>query len=73
VLEGRYARLEPLGAAHAPELFEASWVKGASRDTAWFAMLDSEWAAMKNEYSRWLDPANFDSEGRQRARLQVRR
>jgi RimJ/RimL family protein N-acetyltransferase len=49
------------------------WIKGASRDTAWFAMLDSEWAAMKNEYCRWLDPANFDSEGRQRTRLQVRR
>lgn len=49
------------------------WVKGANRDTAWFAMLDSEWAALKVQYELWLDPANFDPAGRQRAKLQVAR
>ncbi len=41
-------------------------VKGRNRDTAWFAMLDSEWPERKAAYERWLAPANFDDEGRQR-------
>jgi RimJ/RimL family protein N-acetyltransferase len=44
-------------------------VKGCNRDTAWFAMLDSEWPARKAAYERWLAPDNFDSEGRQEAAL----
>lgn len=40
-------------------------VKGRSRDTAWFAMLDEEWAARKRAFEAWLDPANFDSGGGQ--------
>ena len=35
-------------------------VKGRNRDTAWFAMLDSEWPARKAAYERWLTPENFD-------------
>jgi len=45
-------------------------VKGASRDTAWFAMLDRDWPALRARFEVWLDPANFDAEGRQRRRLQ---
>jgi RimJ/RimL family protein N-acetyltransferase len=48
------------------------WVKGANRDTAWFAMLDGEWPSIKKAYERWLDPANFSSDGRQLSRLEVR-
>ena len=40
-------------------------VKGRSRDTAWFSMLDSEWPARKRAFERWLAKDNFDSEGRQ--------
>jgi RimJ/RimL family protein N-acetyltransferase len=40
-------------------------VKGRNRDTAWFSMLDSEWPARKAAFERWLDPGNFDGEGRQ--------
>jgi RimJ/RimL family protein N-acetyltransferase len=47
------------------------WVKGANRDTAWFAMLDRDWPAIRAAYERWLDPANFDAAGRQRSRLEV--
>lgn len=47
-------------------------VKGASRDTAWFAMLDREWPALRKEYDRWLEPSNFDAEGRQRTKLRFR-
>ncbi len=44
-------------------------VKGHSRDTAWFAMLDHEWPARKAAFEAWLDPSNFDAEGRQRTQL----
>ncbi len=44
-------------------------VKGQNRDTAWFSMLDSEWPARKVAFERWLDPENFDAEGRQRKSL----
>ena len=44
-------------------------VKGRNRDTAWFAMLDTEWPARRAAFARWLAPDNFDAEGRQRARL----
>lgn len=40
-------------------------VKGRSRDTAWFSMLDSEWPARKRAFERWLAMDNFDPEGRQ--------
>jgi RimJ/RimL family protein N-acetyltransferase len=43
--------------------------KGRSRDTAWFSVIDREWPALKAAYLRWLDPANFDADGRQRERL----
>jgi len=44
-------------------------VKGRSRDTAWFAMLDSEWPARKAAFERWLAPENFDRDGRQKIKL----
>lgn len=45
-------------------------VKGRNRDTAWFAMLDSEWPRAKAAFERWLDPNNFGEAGRQRRSLQ---
>ena len=44
-------------------------VKGRNRDTAWFSLLDSEWPAVRANMERWLSPANFDAEGRQRTSL----
>jgi RimJ/RimL family protein N-acetyltransferase len=44
-------------------------VKGRNRDTAWFAMLDSEWPQRKLAFERWLAPDNFDDRGQQRASL----
>jgi RimJ/RimL family protein N-acetyltransferase len=40
-------------------------VKSRNRDTAWFAMLDSEWPARKRAFEAWLAEENFDAEGRQ--------
>ena len=44
-------------------------VRGRTRDTAWYAMIDEEWPALKAAYERWLAPENFDEHGRQRTRL----
>ncbi len=46
-------------------------VKGRNRDTAWHAMLDSDWPARKRAFERWLAPDNFDVAGRQMTRLSV--
>jgi RimJ/RimL family protein N-acetyltransferase len=43
--------------------------KGQSRDTTWFAMLDTEWPAIRAAFERWLAPENFDAQGRQKRRL----
>lgn len=47
------------------------WVKSASRDSAWFSIIDGEWGAIRSGFERWLDPANFDAAGRQRNRLEA--
>jgi RimJ/RimL family protein N-acetyltransferase len=49
------------------------WIKGKNRDTAWYAMLDSDWPGLRAAYDRWLAPGNFDDAGRQRMTLAVAR
>jgi RimJ/RimL family protein N-acetyltransferase len=44
-------------------------VKGRNRDTAWYSIVDSEWPPVKARFEAWLDPANFDADGRQIRRL----
>lgn len=44
-------------------------VKGRNRDTAWFSMLDSEWPRIKRAMESWLDPNNFDEQGKQKLSL----
>ncbi len=51
---------------------QAAVVKGRNRDTAWYSILDSEWPAIRSEFERWLDPANFDGNGAQRSPLRTR-
>jgi RimJ/RimL family protein N-acetyltransferase len=48
---------------------QATVYKGRSRDTAWFSILDREWPVLRAAFERWLDPANFDGDGRQRISL----
>ncbi len=45
-------------------------IKGKNRDTAWYAMLDSEWPARKRAFEAWLSPENFDAQGRQKKKLE---
>ncbi len=42
-------------------------LKGQNRNTAWFAMTDSDWASIKPAFQAWLSPDNFDAQGRQRS------
>lgn len=46
-------------------------VRDRNRDTAWFAMLDHQWPERKQAFEAWLDPANFDADGRQRRSLEA--
>jgi RimJ/RimL family protein N-acetyltransferase len=48
---------------------QAAVYKGRSRDTAWYAAIDTEWPALRDAFLTWLDPSNFDAKGQQRARL----
>jgi len=48
---------------------QATLYKGRNRDTAWYAITDRDWPALKSAFEAWLDPANFDSSGRQRRGL----
>lgn len=45
-------------------------VKGRSRDTAWFAMLDKDWTKLRPAYEAWLSDDNFDDKGSQRRKLE---
>ena len=48
---------------------QAAVVKGRNRDTAWYAMLDAEWPALRAAFVQWLGVANFDAQGGQRQAL----
>ena len=43
--------------------------KGRNRDTAWYSVIDSEWPVLETAFLAWLDPDNFDADGRQRRSL----
>lgn len=43
--------------------------KGRNRDTAWYAITDNEWPAIRRGLENWLSPDNFDAEARQRRSL----
>jgi RimJ/RimL family protein N-acetyltransferase len=60
---------ERLGFTYEGTFRQMHVVKGRSRDTAWFSIIDGEWPALRAAFERWLAPANFDAEGKQRRRL----
>ena len=45
--------------------------KGRNRDTAWYAIIDKEWPALKAAYETWLAADNFTADGNQITRLGV--
>ncbi len=60
---------ERLGFSFEGVFRQAAVVKGRNRDTAWYAVVDKDWPALREAFLRWLDPSNFDEHGRQRTRL----
>jgi RimJ/RimL family protein N-acetyltransferase len=58
-----------LGFSYEGVFRQALVYKGRNRDTAWYAVIDAEWPALREAFESWLDPANFDDAGRQRRRL----
>ncbi len=54
-----------LGMTYEGTFRQATVVKGRNRDTAWFAIVDSQWPAMEQAFQRWLEPENFDDQGKQ--------
>lgn len=58
-----------LGFSYEGVFRQAAVVRGRNRDTAWFAVIDAEWPALREAYAAWLAPGNFDAAGRQRERL----
>ncbi len=48
---------------------QATLYKGRNRDTAWYSIIDTEWPALEAAFAQWLDPRNFDADGRQRQSL----
>ena len=58
-----------LGFTHEGVFYQHRIVKGHNRDTAWFSILDHEWPALRANFAAWLDPENFDDEGKQRRSL----
>jgi RimJ/RimL family protein N-acetyltransferase len=64
---------ERLGMTYEGTFRQATVVKGRNRDTAWFAILDSEWPSMQQAFEHWLAPANFDSTGNQLSSLNSNR
>jgi RimJ/RimL family protein N-acetyltransferase len=44
-------------------------LRGRLRDTAWYSITADEWPRVRDGFERWLEPGNFDAEGRQRRSL----
>jgi RimJ/RimL family protein N-acetyltransferase len=60
---------ERLGFSYEGTFRQATMYKSRNRDTAWFAMIDHEWPALKAAYETWLEPGDFDARGQQQQSL----
>jgi hypothetical protein len=60
---------ERLGLSFEGVFRQATIVKGHSRDTAWFSILDTEWPQVRSAIETWLAADNFDEAGNQKLRL----
>lgn len=44
--------------------------KGYNRHTDWFSIIDREWSSIRTRLDGWLNPLNFDEDGRQKKSLE---
>ncbi|KAL0938259.1 GNAT family acetyltransferase [Colletotrichum truncatum] len=56
---------ERLGYVYEGTLRNHQIIKGRSRDTSWFSIIDKEWPIIRIALEKWLDSCNFDEKGRQ--------
>jgi RimJ/RimL family protein N-acetyltransferase len=60
-----------LGFTYEGTFRKATHYKSRTRDTAWFSIIDSEWPARKAAFEAWLNPDNFDADGKQKQPLKA--
>ncbi len=60
---------ERLGFTYEGTFRQALVYKGRNRDTAWYAIIDEDWPAIRQGFRSWFDPANFDESGQQKQSL----
>jgi RimJ/RimL family protein N-acetyltransferase len=63
------AAAQRLGFSYEGVFRQATVYKGRNRDTAWYAVTDEDWPRLREAYRKWLAPANFDEQGKQRTQL----
>lgn len=63
------AAAQRLGFSYEGIFRQATIYKGRNRDTAWYAIIDSEWPELDRAFRQWLEASNFDAEGRQKTAL----
>ncbi len=51
---------------------QAIVTKGRNRDTAWFSIIDKDWATIDKAFKNWLQSDNFDENGKQKNRLTIK-
>ncbi|MGI9319213.1 MAG: GNAT family N-acetyltransferase [bacterium] len=67
--EGSRAAARRLGFRFEGIFYNHLIFKGKNRDTAWYSILGDEWPEVKSKFEQWLEPSNFDSEGREKQSL----
>lgn len=63
------AAAQRLGFSYEGLFRQAVIYKGRNRDTAWYAMTDQDWPAIRAAFTQWLAPENFDEQGQQHMAL----
>lgn len=63
------AAAQRLGLSFEGVFRQATVYKGRNRDTAWYAAIDTQWPQLREAFTQWLDPENFNHDGRQRTKL----
>ena len=66
--KSRYAA-QRLGFSFEGIFRQSNIVKGRNRNTAWFAVIDSEWSSLKKCYESYLSDSNYDGNGMHKTSL----
>lgn len=64
--------LEKVGFTYEGLTLRAAISDGYSYDRACFAVLDIEWPSLKKGFEGWLQPENFDVQGKPKAPLNLK-